>query len=73
MMIGNFIGADRPFPSVEELQVERAMRCGELFDAGDFAVNPDTMVATIPIEFAWQIGLRLITCEAKPNQLGRAL
>jgi len=72
MFIGTYEAADGPYPGIDALREERAIRCAEvlaesgLVELGE-AGDPSTLSGTFPDENPWNIpGRRLVTCDIEP-------
>jgi hypothetical protein len=72
MFVGTYEAADGPFPGIDPLREERAIRCVDVLaasgliesvEAGDSA----TLSGTFPDEVTWLVpGSRLATCDIEP-------
>lgn len=72
MSVGSYQAADRPYPSIDELRDERAVRCAEVLAASGLvesgvAGDPATLSGSFPGENPWNVpGRRFVTCDIEP-------
>jgi hypothetical protein len=72
MFVGTYEAADGPYPGIDALRVERAIRCADVLAASGLvesgeAGDPATLSGTFPDEVTWIVpGRRLTTCDIAP-------
>ena len=66
LYLGQYESADRPYPGLDELRIERGEQCSKLVDEGGFIVDESTLTGNVPNEFRWNVGLLTASCEADP-------
>lgn len=67
VFVGTYEADERPYPGIDQLRLERAVRCADLLERSGIVADPDTLSGTIPNESVWEArGLRTVTCDAVP-------